>query len=66
MAQNFKETAHLKTNLEAYGANYDRIFRKHSKDCDCPACLDVLNQNNSQTLPPLPDSDLPLDHKSES
>lgn len=63
MAQAFKEVAHLKTDLKAYGENYDRIFNKHPKDCDCPACLDVLNQSNSQAHPPLHDSDLPQGHK---
>lgn len=28
MAQTFKETAHLKTDLDKYGENYDRIFGK--------------------------------------
>lgn len=28
MAREFKETAHLKTDLEKYGDNYERIFRK--------------------------------------
>lgn len=28
MAQKFKEVAHLRTNLEKYGENYDRIFGK--------------------------------------
>ncbi len=32
MAQRFKETAHLKTDLKKYGDNYDRIFGKKSVD----------------------------------
>lgn len=28
MAQTFKETAHLKTNLEKYAENYEHIFGK--------------------------------------
>lgn len=28
MARNFKETAHLKTDLKKYGENYERIFGK--------------------------------------
>lgn len=30
MAQRFKETAHLKTDLKKYGDNYDRIFGRKS------------------------------------
>jgi hypothetical protein len=36
MAQSFKETAHLKTDLNKYGENYDRIFGK--KEVTCPSC----------------------------
>lgn len=28
MAQSFPETAHLKTDMNKYGENYDRIFKK--------------------------------------
>lgn len=37
MAQSFKETAHLKTDLNKYGENYDRIFGKKEplKECIC-------------------------------
>lgn len=66
MAQAFKEVAHLHTDLKAYGENYDHIFRKHPEACDCPTCLDVLNQSNSQTHPPLSDSDPQPGHTSES
>lgn len=31
MAQNFKETAHLKTDPQLYGEGYDRIFNKEKK-----------------------------------
>lgn len=31
MAQTFKETAHLNTDLEKYGENYDRIFNKNKE-----------------------------------
>jgi len=31
MAREFKETAHLKTNLKKYGDNYDAIFGKKKK-----------------------------------
>ena len=32
MAQKFKEVAHLRTNLEKYGENYDRIFGKKDSE----------------------------------
>lgn len=32
MAQSFKETAHLKTDLKKYNENYDKIFGKKKKD----------------------------------
>jgi hypothetical protein len=49
MAQSFKETAHLKTDRDKYGENYDRIFGKKEEDCksceyyqelrlECPKC----------------------------
>jgi hypothetical protein len=28
MAREFKETAHTKTDMQKYGENYDRIFKK--------------------------------------
>lgn len=37
MAREFKEVAHLKTDANKYGENYDRIFGKkekvHTEDC---------------------------------
>lgn len=41
MAQTFKETAHLKINLEKYGENYEHIFgnkKEEEKELeeDCP------------------------------
>ena len=40
MAQTFKETAHLKTNLEKYAENYEHIFGKKEdnkeEEKDCP------------------------------
>lgn len=30
MARSFKEVAHLRTDLEKYSENYDRIFGKHT------------------------------------
>jgi hypothetical protein len=32
MARDFKETAHLNTDLQKYGDNYDRIFKKKSPE----------------------------------
>jgi hypothetical protein len=29
MAREFKETAHTKTDMQKYGDNYDRIFKKN-------------------------------------
>jgi len=33
MAREFKETAHLHTDLDKYGENYDHIFRKPCRVC---------------------------------
>lgn len=33
MGQDFKETAHFKTDLKAYWENYDRIFKKYKCNC---------------------------------
>lgn len=38
MAQSFKETAHLKTDLNKYAENYDRIFGKKEDRADCNRC----------------------------
>jgi hypothetical protein len=32
MAREFKETAHLKTNLNAYSEGWERIFQKVAQD----------------------------------
>lgn len=56
MAQAFKETAHLNTDLKAYADNYDHIFNckdcgLKKKDCECDqttAESDKPNQSNSQ------------------
>lgn len=37
MAQSFKETAHLKTNIKAYHDGWDRIFGR-SINGHCPHC----------------------------
>lgn len=54
MAQSFKETAHLKTDLKAYGENYDHIFKKYSCNCHlvdrqvCDTCQKTkANQDQS-------------------
>lgn len=33
MGQDFKETAHFKTDLKAYRENYDHIFKKYKCNC---------------------------------
>ena len=44
MAREFKETAHLKTDLNKYAENFDHIFRKYKcnchlfEDCSCDTC----------------------------
>lgn len=43
MAQKFKEVAHLRTDLDKYGANYDRIFGK--KDSN-EATTDIARESN--------------------
>lgn len=32
MARNFKEVAHLRTDLQKYGEEYDRIFSKEKQE----------------------------------
>ena len=32
MAQKFKEVAHLRTDLDKYGENYDRIFKNKTSE----------------------------------
>lgn len=47
MAQNFKETAHLKTDLNKYGENYDRIFKKKEieENLCCTICGELEEDN---------------------
>jgi hypothetical protein len=37
MAQTFKETAHLKTDLAKYQDNHDHIFNR--ANCKCEECI---------------------------
>lgn len=46
MAQEFKETAHLKTDLKKYQQNYDHIFNKAK--CECEECMKEKSSCNQQ------------------
>lgn len=54
MAREFKETAHLKTDLNKYAENFDHIFKKYKcnchlfEDCTCEKCKpsESLDQEN--------------------
>ena len=56
MAQTFKETAHLKTDLEKYAENYEHIFGKKEdkkedepeKDCPKEVIHDANPSNQTE------------------
>lgn len=47
MAREFKETAHLKTDLEKYQRQYDHIFNKEK--CPCSECEELRKNKDSET-----------------
>lgn len=51
MAREFKEVAHLKTNLKDYGDNWDHVFNKYKcnchlfEECICDICQESKESN---------------------
>lgn len=45
MAQKFKETAHLHTDMNKYGENYDRIFGKKTVS---EASTDIVGESDNR------------------
>jgi hypothetical protein len=46
MAREFKENAHLKTDLNKFGDNHDHIFNR--SQCKCEECKPILDQDRPQ------------------